>query len=235
MLLRKSTLAIFVGLLAFAAVSTPLHAQTGSCSVSQQAAVGCFVANMNTTGMARPRHGMTLAQFETYGFAVSQVLTTHHTYLIIIGTSSAIADAMPPRNENGSPNQSAQDSAVTQVVAAAVLNGMANVTSTVTLQYLQWFSLDVTDAMNENDGMMGMLTPGVSLRVIDSYIITGTSNGTVSWSVVEANLATAVDNLIGSGLAKVPQSVSVAQLKSFVIALAHTIYTYKISTGRTAL
>ena len=50
------------------------------------------------------------------------------------------------------------------------------------------------DAMNNNNGALELLTPGISLRIIDSYVITATSNGQVNWSEVDANLSTALPN-----------------------------------------
>jgi uncharacterized membrane protein len=105
----------------------------------------------------------------------------------------------------------------------------------VTLQDLQWFSLDITNAMNDNNGVMALLTPGVSLRIIDSYVVTATTNGTVNWTTVDANLSSAVDSFISSGMMKVPGSITTVQLKSFVITLAHVISDYKVSTGRKTL
>jgi hypothetical protein len=233
--LRKSILAVLSLFAAVTFVLDPLAAQSAGCNTSQQEAVRCFVANMVTTDIAQPRHGMTVVQFQAYGYAVSQILSTHHTYLVIAGTSSAIADAMPPRNADGSTNQNAQDLAVAQSVSAAVSNGLANAISPTDLQNLQWFSMDVTSAMNENDDMMALLTPGVSLRIIDSYVVTGTNNGIVNWPAVDASLSTAVNNFIGAGLIKLPSTVSVAQLKSFISALARVIHNYKLSTGRATL
>jgi hypothetical protein len=87
--------------LALAAFSArTLHAQT-SCTASTSAAVQCFVSNAVTTNLAAPRHGLTLAQFQAYGVAVSQILQTHHSYLVLVTTASAVADAMPPINANG--------------------------------------------------------------------------------------------------------------------------------------
>jgi hypothetical protein len=233
MQLSKLILVSAFSLFAMAALSRPASAQSTNCTSSQQAAVQCFVANAVATDLTKPRYGMTLAQFEAYGVAVSEILQTHHTYLVIVGTSSAIADAMPPTNANGSANQSAQDLAVTQIVSAEVSDGLAN--ATVALQDLQWFSLDVTGAMNDNDGVMGLLTPGVSLRIIDSYVITGTTNGTVNWTTVDASLSQAVDSFIASGMFKVPEPMTTAEVKTFVNSLAHIIYDYKVSTGRKSL
>jgi hypothetical protein len=225
--------AVFLFFIA-AAISKPAAAQT-NCASSQQAAVQCFVANAVTTKLTEPRYGMTLAQFEAYGVAVSEILQTHHTYLTLVGTSSAIADAMPPTNANGTANQAAQDLAVTQIVAAAVANGLANTSTGVTLQDLQWFSLDVTGAMNDNDNVIELLTPGVSLRIIDSYIVTGTTNGVTNWTTVENSLTAAVNNFVASGLIKVPAPLTTAGVRTFVFTLAHTIAEYKTSTGRKTL
>jgi hypothetical protein len=235
MQLRTTILAVVFSVAATSVISRSASAQSTNCTASQQAAVQCFVANAVATDLTQPRYGMTLAQFEAYGVAVSHILQTHHTYLMLVGTSSAIADAMPPTNASGTANQSAQDMAVTQIVSAAVSSGLANTSEFATLQDLQWFSLDITGAMNNNNDVFEMLTPGVSLRIIDSYIVTGTTNGTVNWTTVDASLSTAVDNFIASGMMKVPAPMTTAQLKSFITTLAHVIYDYKVSTGRKSL
>jgi hypothetical protein len=235
MQLRKLIFATLFSVMAVAAVSKAAAAQSTNCTASQQAAVQCFVANAVTTKLTQPRYGMTLAQFEAYGVAVNNILQTHHTYLMLVSVSSAIADAMPPTNSNGSANQAAQDLAVTQAVDAAISNQLANTAAGVTLQDLQWFSLDITNAMNDNNGVMAMLTPGVALRIIDSYVVTGTTNGTVDWTTVDASLSTAVDNFIASGMMKVPGMITTAELKTFVITLAHVISDYKVSTNRKTL
>src|ERR1700735_5015645 len=97
-----------------------------SCTASQAAAVQCFVANAVTTKITTPRCGMTLPQFEAYGVAVSLIVQTHHTYLLLTGIASAISDAMPPTNANGSSNQAAQDLAVSQIVEAAIAGGFVS-------------------------------------------------------------------------------------------------------------
>jgi hypothetical protein len=220
--------------LAVTALPAPAAAQATNCASSQKAAVQCFVANAVATDLTKPRYGMTLAQFEAYGVAVSNILQTHHTYLVLVGTSSAIADALPPTNANGSANQAAQDLAVTQIVSAAVTDKLAN-TSSASLQDLEWFSLDVTSAMNDNEGTMAMLTPGVSLRIIDSYVVSGTTAGTVNWTAVDASLSSAIDNFIASGMMKVPSDLTVPELKSFAMTLARIISGYKVATGRATL
>lgn len=231
----RNTLGVAVFLFAaFLTNSAPAAAQS-NCTASQDAAVHCFVANAAATALSKPRYGMTLAQFEAYGVAVSHILQTHHTYLMLVGASSAIADAMPPTNANGSANQAAQDLAVTQITNAAVQTDMANTSDYATLQQLEWFSLDLTSAMNDNNDVLGMLTPGVSLRIIDSYVVTETTGTTVNWTAVDSSLSTAVNNFIASGMLKVPPPMTTAELTSFVEQLAHIIYSYRVSTGRKSL
>ena len=230
---------LFVGvfLVGVALAAPRAHSQTTpkNCTASQQAAVQCFVANAVATNLTEPRPGMTLPQFESYGVAVSRILQTHSTYLVLVGLSSAVADAMPPVNADGSANPTAQNNAILQAVSAASHNGFAPPPSGVSLLDLQYFALDVAGAMNDNQGALELLTPGISLRIIDSYVITATSNGQVSWSEVNAKLSTAVSNFISSGLMKVPLGMTRAQVTSFADSLAQIIHTYKVATHRTAL
>jgi hypothetical protein len=230
---------LFVGvfLLGAAFAASRAHGQTKptNCTASQQAAVECFVANAVTTNLAEPRHGMTLAQFESYGFAVSRILQTHSTYLVLVGLSSAVADAMPPVNADGTANPTAQTNAIMQAVSAASSNGITFPPSGVSLLDLQHFALDVAGAMNDNQGALELLTPGISLRIIDSYLITATANGKVSWTDVDAKLSTAVSNFISSGLIKIPPGMTRTQVSSFANSLAQAIYNYKVATHRTAL
>jgi len=226
-----------VFLLGAVLVARPAYSQTASssCTASQQAAVQCFVANAVATDLTKPRYGMTLAQFESYGVAVSQILQTHHTYLVLVGVSSAVADAMPPTNADGSANQVAQENAVTQTVAVANQLGLTSLPTGTTLTDLEHFSLDITNAMNDNNGVLELLTPGVALRIIDSYIITATANGTVDWNEVSSKLSAAITSYIGAGLMKVPTGMTAVQVTSFANALAKVIYNYKVATHRTAL
>jgi hypothetical protein len=217
-------------------VSSALSAGAATnCTSSQQAAVECFVANAVATDLTHPRHGMTLAQFESYGVAVSHILQTHHTYIVLVGLSSAVADAMPPTNANGSANPSAQEHAVTEIVAAAAAAELLSIPSKTTLEHLEWFALDVSSAMNENDGILQLLTPGVALRLIDSYLVTATGGGAVNWTEVETNLTNAVNSLVKAGLIKIPSGMTTTKLTAFANAIAHIVYSYKAATGRTRL
>lgn len=218
-------------------VAPSAHSQTAStsCTVSQQAAVECFVANAVATNLTKPRYGMTLAEFESYGFAVSQILQTHRTYLVVVGLSSAIADAMPPTNADGTRNQTAQDDAIMQAITAASHYGFAYPPAGTSLLDLEHFSMDIADAMNNNNGALELLTPGISLRIIDSYVITATTNGQVNWSEVDSSLTSAITSYIKAGLVKIPAGMSSAGVISFANSLAQVIYNYKVATHRTAL
>lgn len=196
----------------------------------------CFVANAVTTVLTQPRYGMTLAQFQDYGVAVTKILQTDQTYLVLVGLSSAIADPRPPTNSDGSFNTSAQDAAIAQIVAAAATNGFVWPPSGTDLQDLQWFTQDLVYAMNANRQVLQILTPGVTLRIIDSYVITGTgSDGTVNWPQVNASLATLVATFISSGLVRLTPSLTTAQITLFVTGLAQIISTYKVATNRASL
>lgn len=222
-----------------AMLASPSHSQTSpppNCVASQAAAVQCFVANAVSTGLTQPRYGMTLAQFQDYGVAVTKILQTDQTYLVLIGLSSAIADALPPRSADGTYNDGAQNAAIAQIVAAAATSGFVWPPSGTDLQDLQWFTQDLVAAMNVNQQVLQILTPGVTLRSIDSYVITGTgSDGTVNWPQVNSSLSTLVDNFMASGLVHLTPSLTTAQIKSFASALAQIIYTYKVATNRASL
>ncbi len=230
----SKALIVLVCLAGSVVLALPARAAT-NCTSSQQAAVECFVANAVATDFTKPRYGMTLAQFESYGVAVSEILQTHHTYLVLVGVSSAVADAMPPTNLNGSANLTAQQDAVSAIVAAASTAEFVSVPANATLQDLEWFALDVSGAMNENDGVLQLLTPGVALRMIDSYLVTATAGGQVNWTEVETNLTNAVNNLVKAGVIKIPAGMTTTQVTTFANAIAHIIYSYKVATARTAL
>jgi len=227
--------AVFLTCAALAA--PPAHSQTTAtnCTASQRSAVRCFVANAVATDLTKPRYGMTLAEFQSYGYAVAEILQTHQTYVVLVGVSSAVADAMPPTNTDGSPNQTAQDNAVTQAVAAANSLGFTAPPTGTSLIDLEHFSLDITSAMNDNNRVLELLTPGISLRIIDSYVVTATTNGQVNWSEVNSSLSAAIGNFVSSGLIKIPPGMTLTKVTSFANSLAQVIYNYKVATRRTAL
>jgi hypothetical protein len=219
-------------LVLFSVSSSPVSAQ---CNDTPDDAVKCFVGDAVQSRMTSPRYGMTLAQFKKYGVSVYNILESSQTYLMLVGASSAIADAMPPTNADGSEDTAAQQSAITDIVNALTANGLATLPNGTTAADLQYFSMDTVNAMNNNAGYLQLMTPGVTLRIIDSYVVTATSHGTVAWSTVDSNLTTAIHNMVNSGLMKVPPNVTVSQMNSFVDSVAQTIWNYKQATGRAHL
>ncbi len=227
---------LIIALVCLAALGfVPAISTSAQCTSSQDAAVDCFVNNAVRTGLTSLRYGMNISQFRAYGVSVSKILQTQDTYLVLVGTASAIADALPPTNANGSANAAAQQSAISSIVGAILSSDLASLPPETTQTDLQYFSMDLVNAMNTSGGYLQLLTPGISLRVIDSYIVTGTFNGAVNWTSVDASLSTAINNLISSGLIKLPSGVSLAQVNSFVDSVAEAIWTYKQATARAHL
>ena len=97
--------------LLIASIAPPSHAQ-GGCSSGQDAAVQCFVSNAVRTNLVTLQYGMTMSQFKAYGVSVSKIVQQQPTALALVGLSSAVADALPPTNADGSANQAAQTAAI---------------------------------------------------------------------------------------------------------------------------
>ncbi len=232
---RFSLVALFLSLAVVTSSSTARAQKPANCTASQSDTIECFVYNAVATKITTPRYGMSLAQFESYGVAVNDILQTHHSYIVLVGLSSAIADALPPTNSNGSANAAAQTVAVQQIVSAAVSNNLANIPTGANLQDMQWFALDVTGAMNDNNDVLSLFTPGVSLRMIDSYVVTATTNGTVNWTEVNTSLAAAVNNFVSAGLVKIPPGMTAAEVTAFIESVAKSIYAYRVATRRSSL
>jgi hypothetical protein len=216
-------------------LAVPARPGASSCTSSQDQAVECFVANAVFTKMTAPRYGMTLTQFEAYGVAVSKIMQSDQTYLVLVSTASAISDALPATNANGVANVAAQDLAVAQIVQAAVANGIVVAPAETTSQQLQYFALDLVNMMNSTNGMVQFMAPGTTLRIVDSYIVTGTIGSQPNWKQIDANLSSAVTKMITAGAMKLPTNLSSTQMAGFLASVAQAIYSYKQSTGRTSL
>jgi hypothetical protein len=222
---------IFVGVFLLGSGAAAAHAQ--ECTSSQDDAVKCFVTHAVKTNLTSPRYGMTLAQFRAYGVAVSHILQSQSTSMVLAGTASGIADAMPPTNANGSANPAAQTTALNAIVNDLVTSGIVTIPAEVNTQDLEWFSLDLVSSMGQNSGVM--LSAGTPLRLMDSYIVASTVNGVVNWTQANAALATMVSNLTSAGLLKLPSTVTVAQVTALVQSIAQAIYNYKTATNRAQL
>jgi hypothetical protein len=109
--------ALLVGVcLATASVAPIARAQ--SCASGQDAAVKCFVSNAVRTNLISLQYGMSMSQFKQYGVSVSKIVQAQPTSLVVVGLASAVADALPPTNADGSANQTAQDAAMNSIVDA---------------------------------------------------------------------------------------------------------------------
>jgi hypothetical protein len=210
----------------------PLPAQ-GGCASAQDAAVQCFVSNAVRTNLVTVQYGMSMSQFKAYGVSVSKIVQEQPTALAVVGLASAVADALPPTNANGSANQAAQTAAIDSIVDAGIANNFLILPAETTSQDLKWFSLDLVNVMNTNNGIL--LSPGTMLRVIDSYVVTSTVSGTVNWTQANSGIATMITNFASAGLLKLPATISTAQAIQFAQSLAQVTYTYKTATGRSTL
>lgn len=79
------------------------------------------------------------------------------------------------------------------------------------------------------------MSPGLALRVLDTYITSATTNGTVNWTQVNTNIAGLVNSLQSAGLLRLPANIKTTQLTAFAQSVAKAIYTYTQATGRTSL
>ena len=234
MMIRKSLLVgvCLAAASASAAIVAP-SARAQSCTSGQNAAVECFVGNAVRTNLVTLQYGMTMSQFKQYGVSVSKIVQTQPTSLAVVALASAVADALPPTNSDGSANSPAQTAAMNSIVDAAIASNFITVPANTDSQDLKWFSLDLVTAMNANNGIL--LSPGTMLRVIDSYIVSNTTSGTVNWTQANSGIATMITNLAGSGLLKLPANITAAQAIQFAQSLAQITYTYRTATNRASL
>jgi len=195
--------------------------------------VQCFVGNAVRTNLVTLQYGMSMSQFKAYGVSVSKIVQQQPTALAVVGLASAVADALPPTNGNGSANQAAQTAAINSIVDAGIANNFLTLPAETTSQDLKWFSLDLVNVMNTNNGIL--LSPGTMLRVIDSYVVTATTSGTVNWTLANSGITTMITNFANAGLLKLPATITTAQAIQFAQSLAQITYTYKTATGRTTL
>jgi hypothetical protein len=230
-MIRKNIVLVGVCLLVICA-APPLRAQ-GDCASAPDAAVQCFVGNAVRANLVTLQYGMTIAQFKAYGVSVSKIVQEQPTALALVGLASAVADALPPTNANGSANLAAQTAAIDAIVDAGIANNILLLPAETTAQDLKWFALDLVNVMNTNNGIL--LSPGTMLRVIDSYVVTADVNGQLNWALANAGIATMITNFASAGLLKLPATITTAQAIQFAEALAQITYVYKTATGRATL
>jgi len=208
-------------------------ASAQNCTSAPDAAVDCFVGDAVRAKLLTLQYGMTMAQFKAYGVSVSKIVQSPQASLAAVALASAVADAMPATNASGSANAAAQTAAIDSIVAAAIQDGFIVLPAETSQQDVEWFVQDLVNAMNSPNGIV--MSPGTMLRVIDSYVVSSTTSGTVNWAEANAAIASMMQNLSTSGLLKLPASVTAASATAFAQSLAQSIATYKTATGRTSL
>src|SRR5271163_1974161 len=223
----KNTVLAGVCLLLVSA-APPLRAQ-GGCASAPDAAVQCFVGNAVRTQLVTLQYGMNMAQFKAYGVSVSKIVQQQPTALAVVALASAVADALPPTNADGSANLAAQTAAINSIVDAGIANNFLILPAETTSQDLKWFSLDLVNVMNTNNGIL--LSPGTMLRVIDSYVVTATASGTVNWTQANSGISAMITNFASAGLLKLPTTITTAQAIQFAQFLAQVTYTYRTATN----
>jgi hypothetical protein len=233
--------ALILGAIALLA-GIPAAAQMPSqlqCTGSQDAAVQCFVTNAVSTRLASIPSGMTLAQYQAYGVAVSKTFQTPTLLVFLIGMTSAVADALPPTNAQGNSDQSAQETAVNAVVAAGLKDKLFALPSEVSLTQVQQIAREMTGQVAQNSGLV--ISPGALLRTLDSYIVSATSASSgaaaaaVNWLEVTTGLSTLVDNLMSTGLMKLPTGITLSDVKQFALDVCTAIEQYKQATQKAHL
>jgi len=228
----KSIKIVLVGVCLLAAFAGRV-ARAQGCASGQDAAVECFVGNAVHTNLVTIQSGMTMAQFKQYGVSVAKIVQTQPTSLAVVGLASAVADALPPTNANGTADLAAQSTAMNSIVDAGIANSFLSLPAETNAQDLKWFSLDLVRVMNVNNGIL--LSPGTMLRAIDSYVVTSTTNGTVNWTEANSGIAGMMSSLASAGLLKLPAAITPAEATQFAQALAQITYTYRTATGRSSL
>ena len=216
-------------------IAEPADAQeVNPCNTSQTLAVRCFVRNAIATKILTVPSGMSLTNYNNYAVAVFYITEDTNLSVILLGTTTAIADAMPAKNADGTANETAQTNAINAIVNSESLTGLITLPSQTTVAQVEMFAQQTVSNLTGFTG--ASLSPGAVLRLIDSYIITATSTtGTIDWTTVDASLTTAVKNLISSSMLKLPSGVTQAQFTTFVEDVARAIAAYKSSTGRKSL
>lgn len=217
------------------AIAAPANAQTLTpCTSSQASAVNCFVGNAVATKILTVPSSMNMTSYDNYAVAVLRIAQDTNVSVILLGTTSAIADAMPAKDANGAANATAQTNAINSIINSEVLTGILVLPAQTTEAQLETFAQQTVINMTGFTGVS--FSPGAVLRLIDSYIVAGTStSGTINWTTVKASLTAAVKNLVGSGMLKLPSGVTEAKFTTFVEDVAQSIATYKSATGKKTL
>jgi hypothetical protein len=94
-------------------VAAPANAQeVNPCNNSQTLAVRCFVRNAIATKILTVPSGMSATNYSNYAVSVFYITQDTNLSVILLGTTTAIADAMPAKNADGTANETAQTNAI---------------------------------------------------------------------------------------------------------------------------
>jgi len=212
----------------------PGTVQAQRCDRTADAAVACFAKNATATGLVIVPPGMSVGDYTKYAVAVSHVLQTPTATVFLMGISGAVADALPPTNTDGTPNQSAQNAAVNAILDAALRDGMVALPDGASSDQLKLMARQFTGAMAENSGVT--ISPGAVLKVLDSYVVASTSStGSVDWPTVTSGISAMVDGLISAGMLKLPSGIVAGNVKQFAIDVSHVLYDYRQVTQKARL
>jgi hypothetical protein len=74
---------------------------------------------------------------------------------------------------------------------------MISLPANTTANQLKLLARQVTATIDQNTGVV--ISPGALLRVLDSYLISAASGGTVDWAQVPTNISNLVDGLVSAG------------------------------------
>ncbi len=206
-----------------------------NCTASQSAAIKCFVSNAVATKITATRHGMTLADYESYGVSVNAIIQSDHTYLVLVGISSAVADAMPPTNADGSANASAQNSAIGTLVSRRGgrsprqydfrrHHGRSSV-----LHHGRRQRHERQQQLPRSAHPWRLAPHHRFLRRLRHHQRHRQLDRSQHWHRFRHS------NMVAAKMIHIPPGVSEADIKSFAQTLGKAIYNYKVATKRTTL
>jgi len=212
----------------------PRTAQAQKCDKDPDGAVVCFAKNAISSGLVTVPPGMSPHDYTDYAVGVSHGIQTPTATMFVLGISGAVADALPPTNTDGTPNQSAQNAAIDSILDAALRDGMVVLPEGTTSDQFKLMARQFTGAMAENSGVT--ISPGAVLKVLDSYVVASTSStGSVDWPTVTTGISAMVDGLISADMLKLPSGIAAGNVKQFATDVSHAVYEYRQATRKARL
>lgn len=196
---------LMVGVCLAAATLAPI-AGAQQCTSGPDAAVECFVGNAVRTNLVSLQYGMTISQFKEYGVSVSHIVQAQPTSVALVGLASAVADALPPGNADGSFQRDRS------VHRDEFNRGLWN---------REQFSHPARGNQFAGSEMV-FARPCAGDECKQRHT-------PLAWKHV------AHDRFLCCHILKLPAGITTAQAVQFAQSLAQVTYTYRTSTGRTSL